>query len=250
MQKLIFFSHGEKGGVGKTAVASAAIEMLLGAGCKIGIVEGDTDNGDVALRYEGTVRHIKRVRLSDPSEYQKAVNDLAGWVSEITGSGEADVIVVNMPANAATTVDRDIETLAAALEEIDVQVVTAISSGNTDQSIHRTVEIATKGLGSLGAAVVLAPEFLKDDSISARLDARGLKVSVYPRLSPDTMQVILDHPRQPLSDLVTPTGPVKSPIQRIRIGQYLRQAREVLKPLFAGLITDDGTKAKKELTNE
>ena len=242
MQKMIFFSHGEKGGVGKTAVASAAVEMLLAAGCKVAIVEGDIDNSDVAQRYESTVKHIKHVRLSDPSEYQRAVNDLAGFVSDL--GDEADVIVVNMPANAATTVDRDIETLAAALEEIDVQVVTAISSGNTEQSVTRTLGIATRGLGSLGSTVVLAPEFLKDDSISGRLKALGLEmeVSVYPRLSPDTMQIILDHPRRTLTDLVSPSGPVKSPIQRIRISQYLRQAREVLMPLFNGRIPDSGKK--------
>jgi len=242
MSVLVFFSHGEKGGVGKTAVASAAIDLLLASGRRVAVVEGDVDNGDVAKRYEGksNVTRVKKVRLSDPSEYQRAVNDLVTFVAEIIETAEADAVVVNMPANASTTVDKDIAVLSDAVADLGALITVAISSGNTDQSIKRTVGIVSDGIGNLGASVVLAPEFLKDENLVSKLSERGLEqVELYPRLSPDTMQIILDYPESTMGSLTHADGPIKSPIQRMRIAQYLRQARDVLKPVMGGLVDPD-----------
>ena len=240
MSVLVFFSHGEKGGVGKTAVASAAIDLMLASGRKVAVVEGDVDNADIARRYEGAVTRVKKVRLSDPSEYQRAVNDLVTFVAEIIETAEADAVVVNMPANASTTVDKDIAVLSDAVADLGALITVAISSGNTDQSIERTVGIVRNGVGTLGDSIVLAPEFLKDENLVSKLSERGLEqVDLYPRLSPDTMQIILDHPQATLASLAQVGGPIKSPIQRIRITQYLRQARDVLMPVMGGLVDPD-----------
>lgn len=240
MSVLVFFSHGEKGGVGKTAVASAAIDLMLASGRRVAVVEGDVDNGDVAKRYESVATRVKRVRLSDPSEYQRAVNDMVTFVAEIIETAEADAVVVNMPANASTTVDKDIAVLSDAVADLGALITVAISSGNTDQSIERTVGIVRNGVGTLGDSIVLAPEFLKDENLVSKLSERGLEqVDLYPRLSPDTMQIILDHPQATLASLAQVGGPIKSPIQRIRITQYLRQARDVLMPVMGGLVDPD-----------
>lgn len=237
---LVIFSHGEKGGVGKTAVASAAIELLMASKRRVAIVEGDTDNADIAQRYTNTAHSIKKVRLSDPSEYQRAVNDLVTFLAECMESGDVDAVVINMPAGAYTTVDRDINVLVAAFEDLNLKIRVAISTGNTEQSIARTVKIATEGIGKIGERLILAPEFLKDEALVEKIGAHGLDDAFsYPRLSPDSMQIVLDHPTTTLRELVRPDGPLKSPIQRIRIASYLRQAREVLEPLFAGLVDPD-----------
>jgi len=148
--------------------------------------------------------------------------------------------VVNMPANASTTVDKDIAVLSDAVADLGALITVAISSGNTDQSIKRTVGIVSDGIGNLGASVVLAPEFLKDENLVSKLSERGLEqVELYPRLSPDTMQIILDYPESTMGSLTHADGPIKSPIQRMRIAQYLRQARDVLKPVMGGLVDPD-----------
>lgn len=239
MSVLVFFSHGEKGGVGKTAVASAAIDLLLASGRRVAVVEGDVDNRDVAKRYESVATRVKRVRLSDPSEYQRAVNDLVTFVAQIIESADADAVVVNMPANASTTVDKDIAVLSDAVADLGALITVAISSGNTDQSIKRTAGIVRDGIGNLGTSVVLAPEFLKDENLASKLSDLGLEAAVYPRLSPDTMQIILDYPESTMGSLTLPDGPIKSPIQRIRIASYLRQARDVLMPVMGGLVKPD-----------
>lgn len=234
---LVIFSHGEKGGVGKTAVAGAAIELLLGSNRRVAVVEGDADNPDVEQRYKNAVHAIAKVRLSDPSEYQRAVNDLVNFLALCIES-DIDAVIVNMPAGAYTTVDKDVDTLRVAVEALDIKIRVLISSGNTDQSINRTAKIAKEGIGTLGEYLVLAPEFLKDENLVEKLGNLGLDVSLYPRLSPDTMQVILDYPTMTLGELSKPGGVLKSPIYRIRIASYLKQAHAVLGSSLAGLIDE------------
>ena len=232
---LVIFSHGEKGGVGKTAVASAAIELLLASTRRVAVVEGDTDNPDVAQRYQNSVHGLYRVRLSDPSEYQRSVNDLVNHLAECI-ENDVDAVVINMPAGAYTTVDKDVDTLRDAIEALEIEIKVMISTGNTDQSINRTAKIAKEGIGTLGQHLILAPEFLKDENLVEKIGNLGLDASLYPRMSPDVMQVILDYPTTPLHELARPGGVLKSPIYRIRITSYLRQANEVLGEMLGDLV--------------
>lgn len=238
---LVVFSHGEKGGVGKTAVATAAIELLAASGQKVAVIEGDVDNADVFKRYEKNpqIARIAKIRLSDPSEYQRSINDLSNFLAEIIETGSADAVVVNMPAGAVTTVDRDVGVLKSVITDLDILSVVAISSGNTEQSIVATEKIVKEGIGTIGKCFVIAPEFLKDEALESKLNARGMRACTYPRVSPDTMQMMLDHPDTSLHEMTTTSGPIKSPIQRIRVAQYLRNARDVLAPELMGLVKSD-----------
>jgi len=169
------------------------------------------------------------------------VNDLVTFLAECMESGEIDAVVINLPAGASSTIDRDIDVLADAFTHLDLSINVAISTGNTEQSVSRTVQIATEGIGKLGKKLILAPEFLKDESLVEIIEGQGhgLSASIYPRLSSDTMQIILGHPTTTLKNLTLPDGPIKSPIQRIRIAGYLRQAKAVLEPLLGGLVDAD-----------
>lgn len=231
---LVIFSHGEKGGVGKSAVASAALELLIESRRKVALVEGDVDNADVAQRYEH-VMPVYRVRLSDPSEYQIAVNDLVNHLAECIENG-IEAVVINMPAGAYTTVDKDVETLRTAIESINIEIKVLISTGNTDQSINRTAKIAKEGIGTLGRNLILAPEFLKDENLVEKIGNHNLDASLYPRLSPDIIQMILDHPTMTLIDMINKQ---KSPIYRIRIMSYLRQVNEVTRSVLGDLVDED-----------
>jgi len=238
---LVFFSHGEKGGVGKTAVATAAIELLAASGQRVAVIEGDVDNADVFKRYEKNHRigPFAQIRLADPSEYQRSINNLANFLAEIIEKDSADAVVVNMPAGAVTTVDRDVGVLKSVIEDLEIDVVVAVSSGNTEQSILATEKIVKEGIGTIGKCFVIAPEFLKDEALEAKLNARGLPACTYPRVSPDTMQMILDHPDTSLHEMTIASGPIKSPIQRIRVAEYLRGTRNKLAPEFMGMVKSD-----------
>ncbi|MBU2768362.1 protein mobD, partial [Acidithiobacillus ferrivorans] len=51
MKQTIIFSHGDKGGVGKSVVAALLVDMALQRFGKASLIEGDTTTPDVYGRY-------------------------------------------------------------------------------------------------------------------------------------------------------------------------------------------------------
>lgn len=235
MLKCVIFSHGDKGGVGKSTVATAIIDLLLEAGRKVALLEGDVDNADVAQRFAGSGMQIARVRMSDPSEYQTAVNKLSEFIDEAATT--AEVVVVNLPANASSTIDAEPEIFLDLLTSLEVEIRVAISAGNTRSAAEGLQHMLTHGIPAQSKTLVLAPAYLKDETLAERLRAAGVDlVREYPRLAPDTMAVVLAHPTTPLLDLENDPAHIKSVIQRLRIGQYRRAAARALAPLLHDLI--------------
>ena len=235
MLKCVIFSHGDKGGVGKSTVATAIIDLLLEAGRLVALLEGDVDNADVAQRYQNSGIKIGRVRMSDPSEYQTAVNGLAEFIAGATET--ADVIVVNLPANASSTIDEEPEIFLDLLTSIEVEIRVAVSAGNSRSAAEGLRHMLAHGIAAQSKTLVLAPAYLKDETLAERLRAAGVDlVREYPRLAPDTMAVVLAHPTTPLLDLENDPAHIKSVIQRLRIGQYRRAAARALGPLLHDLI--------------
>lgn len=235
MLKCVIFSHGDKGGVGKSTVATAIIDLLLEAGRKVALLEGDVDNADVAQRFAGSGMQIARVRMSDPSEYQTAVNKLSEFIDEAAAT--AEVIVVNLPANSSSTIDAEPEIFLDLLVALEVGIRVVISAGNTRSAADGLRQMLTHGIAAQSKTLVLAPAYLKDETLAERLRNAGIDlVREYPRLAPDTMAVVLAHPTTPLLDLENDPAHIKSVIQRLRIGQYRRAAARALAPLLHDLI--------------
>lgn len=249
MKKAIIFSHGDKGGVGKSTVAATITDLLLAGGKRVAIVEGDVDNADVARRFEKVSSvQIARIRLADFSEHQTAVNALFDFVHGVVEGDTADAIVVNLPASASSTIDREAELLSGILESIEINRRVVISAGNTRSAFETIQRIHDTGLASFCKSVVLAPGFMKDEGLAQKLRAAGFKsVATFPRLPPDTMGLMLDAAEHTFSAMVCHTGPIRSPIQRIRIGHFLRDARVVLNPVIGDLLGDEVVVADKVL---
>lgn len=242
MLKCVIFSHGDKGGVGKSTVATAIIDLLLEAGRKVALLDGDVDNADVAQRYQNSGIKIGRVRMSDPSEYQTAVNGLAEFIAAATES--ADVIVVNLPANASSTIDEEPEIFVDLLVELEIDLRVVISAGNSRSAVENLKHMLARGIAAQSTALVLAPAHIKDPTLAERLRTAGVEtVREYPRMPPDTMAVVLAHPHTPLLELEKNPAHVKSVIQRLRIGQYRRAAARALDPLLHDLIASAGANA-------
>jgi hypothetical protein len=55
--------HGDRGGVGKSMLATAFGEYLLGKGRQVAVVETDTQNGDVGRYFEGAGAAVHRMNL-------------------------------------------------------------------------------------------------------------------------------------------------------------------------------------------
>lgn len=103
MKKLII-SHGDKGGVGKSVIATTCTEALLAAGQLVALVEGDPSQPDVGARYtrDPGVK-LGALPLARAGAPEAAVADLSYWLE--TDAAEADAVVINLPAGASETLD-------------------------------------------------------------------------------------------------------------------------------------------------
>jgi len=229
--KTVIFSHGDKGGVGKSLVCSTLVDLLIEDGVRVALVDGDTDNADVAQRFEGSGIPIAKIRLSDFSEYETAVNRMLDFAQEAIEQHGTDVIVVNLPAGASATVDRDPLVIRDALGGINAKLRVILSLGNSSMSLQSLSDIKNEGLGTVGPCLALAPKHFKDDALLERLQEAGFPhTSEFPRLEPDSMRLVLENPEMRLIDM-TDTRVNKSPILRIRIDRFRKAAREIFRPI-------------------
>ncbi|MBS3938803.1 MAG: hypothetical protein KGZ50_09580 [Peptococcaceae bacterium] len=229
--KTVIFSHGDKGGVGKSLVCATLVDLLIEDGVRVALVDGDTDNADVAQRFEGSGIPLTKIRLSDFSEYETAVNRLVDFAQEAIERHGTEVIVVNLPAGASATVDRDPQVIEDALGGLGAEARVILSLGNSSLSLQSLNDIKEKGMGTVGPTLALAPKHFKDDGLLERLKSGDFDyVSEFPRLEPDSMRLVLENPEMLLKDM-TDTRVNKSPILRIRIDRFRKAAREIFRPI-------------------
>ncbi len=119
-QKLLFVSHGGKGGVGKSYTSLAVTEALLAAGHHVAIVEADPTQPDVAQRYisdpDVTVGALSLNRAGDA---ENALSAFGEWLE----SGGGDFVVVNLPAGAGETLDSQGDLLRALADALQYRLV-------------------------------------------------------------------------------------------------------------------------------
>lgn len=148
----MIFSHGEKGGVGKSMVANIITDYAIRhAGAeRVLVVEGDTSIRDVADRYRGVVPGVGTpLNRPDTMASQEAVSFLFDKISEYT---DAEFIVVNLPASAGETLDpiaADLIQPAAEAMELDISV--AFSVGPGIDSVNTARQSQENGLVSIAS---------------------------------------------------------------------------------------------------
>ena len=89
MKRRIVSVDGDKGGTGKSMVATACLDVALEAGKKVLLIEADTSNPDVGLAYEKIVE-------TRPIEIDYS-NGFVAIASEIHSS-TAEIVVISNPA--------------------------------------------------------------------------------------------------------------------------------------------------------
>ena len=99
----VIFSHGDKGGTGKSTIATALVDYCVTHNRPVGLIEGDDWIPDVGLRY---VDHVptKHVDFNQSGNREEAAIKLLDHVETLT-SGEIEIVVVNLPGSASQTLD-------------------------------------------------------------------------------------------------------------------------------------------------
>lgn len=107
VNKVLIFSTGAKGGVGKSTVAILMIEALKEAGLSVAAIEGDEKSPSLARKYGNGGLHLAHIDLASviddagQGDFQEVLNELGEqWV------------VVNTPAAGARMFDKTPKSLA------------------------------------------------------------------------------------------------------------------------------------------
>ncbi len=138
---MIYISHGEKGGVGKSRLAMLLVDILLQDDKHVVIVEGDKSGADLGLRYNGAVP-VEFTDLNRPEAIEEAFADLG---SRLEKHPNADV-VINLPGQASKTIDGATELLVGLAKLLDQELFVFYSIGNLDAHVDNFVQSVDNGI--------------------------------------------------------------------------------------------------------
>ena len=144
----IIYSHGDKGGVGKSLVSAVYVDYLLQSGKPASVIEGDASQPDIALRYHDLIEK-RGVNLNRSGAAEEAVMAFTNAIAEL---GEGDILV-NLPAGAGDTLEELAEVLVGAAEELGHESYVLYSLGHSELATKAAIKSIDCGL--LGA---VAPE--------------------------------------------------------------------------------------------
>lgn len=187
--KRIFVSHGDKGGCGKSVVATAIAEALLRQGL-VGMVEGDPSQPDMGIRFAADPDvKIGALPLSRAGAPDAAVADLSYWLES---EAEGRDVVINLPAGASETLDGLGEAIRMVCDALGYQLYATYSLGKGEAPARGLAKSLTSGLLSFldeDKRLVLFPGFQgKPETFVWHRDparqAGGFHEAVFPELAP------------------------------------------------------------------
>lgn len=142
MERLIVVSHGEKGGVGKSTVASVLAEL---APTRPMLVECDQSAPDVARRYRTHGYQGVSIPLLAADSPADALSDLMSEVEE----SDADIVLVNLPAAAGQVVDAYSQEILGVAQQLGRKLVVTYAIGSSFDSAAAARKCAQDGLASV-----------------------------------------------------------------------------------------------------
>jgi hypothetical protein len=149
MDKILFISHGGKGGVGKSYMSLAAVETLLARGSQVSIVEADPTQPDLAQRYINDQNvTVGALSLNRAGDSENALAAFGEWLE----SGAAAQVVVNLPAGAGETLDTQGDLLRDLADSLGYRLVTSYCLEKNRVATAEMVDSFESGLMSAVAA--------------------------------------------------------------------------------------------------
>ncbi|WP_440998133.1 hypothetical protein [Arhodomonas sp. SL1] len=240
MTKTLIISHGDKGGCGKSTVATIIGSRLLEKGTPFVLIEADAGEGsggqpDVAPRFTGR----DNVQVTEMSMRQEGrhVEDMIAKMFGAIENWEQEYILMNTPANASATLEYVGDLIAAAVEEMGIDLRVAYSFDRSDAAVANAAAAAKGHIlrAATHAAFVVNEHFGIEAEYARKIDAqkamRGYARAVVPALSPGAADQLLAHPGANLADLSDHTGPLHT-MQRLQVARwYGRAAGNVMRAL-------------------
>ncbi|MBU2804350.1 hypothetical protein HF668_04095 [Acidithiobacillus ferridurans] len=232
----LFFSHGDKGGVGKSMVSAVMVDYLLTQGKIVGVIEGDLA-ADIAMRFANSV-DIQAVDLNRAGDRERAV---MGFVDALDALQGHDV-VVNLPAGSSETLEELADVLVAGAESVGFDTHVFYALGHQHAATARALRSVETGLVNAvpgNRRCMVFPAFLgqpeKYDWVkSGARDKYNIQEIVMPAIRPDDLVIkVLEFPG-PFSSMLGTDSP-------LTLGERLMLQKKWLKPAFDAVsIFDEG----------
>ena len=224
--KKLVLGHGDKGGVGKSTLISLAIDYALGKYGPVAVVEGDETIDDVARRFEGVAGVAGyMVDLARPDRSEEAVMQL---FEELERAGLPATVVINTPASASATLDKQAAIFIDAAHDLGYSVRVGWMLGPDENSAALSTQSELCKLADLRVAIINERfgdgkrfAWAKHPARAAWL-AEGGRESALPALTDSAMTAVREHPGK-YTDLAAP-GSALSTIARRYVGDWTRKA--------------------------
>ncbi|MEL5850013.1 MAG: hypothetical protein U7M05_11725 [Candidatus Igneacidithiobacillus chanchocoensis] len=190
MSNRLFFSHGDKGGVGKSVLSALLVDQLLSSGKDVGIVEGDTQ-ADIAIRFADLV-DVSAANLNRSGAAEEAILAFSEALENLAGKD----VVVNLPSGAGDTLEAFAEPLVSVADALGLDVFVFYSLGHQSSATKnalRSVESGLLGAVPMENRCIAYPGFLgSPDSFDwvksgAREKAGNMQEVVIPAIKPEAL---------------------------------------------------------------
>ncbi|XTI71810.1 hypothetical protein ACQAYK_08935 [Acidithiobacillus sp. AC3] len=128
MEKMMFVSHGDKGGVGKSVISMLVVEALLQRDLIVSLIEGDNKTPDLAKRYAGTTNvSLGVLSLNRAGDAENALSKFGDYLE----SHDASFVVVNLPAGAGDTLDANGDLLRGLADALEYKLIVTYAMEKT-----------------------------------------------------------------------------------------------------------------------
>ncbi len=235
--KNIYISHGDKGGVGKSVLAVALTEALLTGTRSLALVEGDTTQPDLALRYAGDPEVLLGVLpLNRAGDANNAVSAFAAWLEQ----NDPAYVVMNLPAGASETLDEHGDLIRQVGDALGYSLTCFYSLGKGDTPTAGLVKSLQSGLLShieTARQIVVYPAFQGDphDFVwyghAARKSFQGREIIMPALANRSAFQKMLMTPGR-LSAIAATGAPGWMVVDKLNIARWLKSVLSTLDPII------------------
>lgn len=139
----LFFSHGDKGGVGKSMLSALLVDHLLQIDRAVAVVEGDKGM-DIAERF-GSLIKVEAENLNRSGASNEAVMGFIDKLGKFGDEGVQDV-VINLPSGAGDTLEELAPAIVEAAQMIGFEAYTFYSLGHQPVGTRNALRSLQGGL--------------------------------------------------------------------------------------------------------
>lgn len=238
--KTVIFSHGDKGGVGKSTIAAVMVDRIVSQTQACTVIDGDVKTPDLYNRFHQT-SDIKayRMQINYAGAASVALNELAGLVED----APCDFVVVNCPAGAGDTLDELAGLFSESCEDLGVRMAASYALGTKEECAGSLRQSLSDGLMSFVKPenrLVIYPVFQggkdlfpwrTDPARAGYIASRGLE-SDFPKLDPAFVMQALEKTNGYFSDAAKRTDIGLTTYARVSVKHWLKDAFQSVEQLL------------------